>query len=52
MRFLKSAGVSFSDDPAVVEHRDLVVQMVSLVEVLGGERDRGPPPPPKTAAGV
>ena len=39
---LQLGGCSFSDDPAAVEHRDLVGQMVGLVEVLGGEQDRDP----------
>ena len=30
---------SFGDDPALVEHRDPVGQLVRLVEVLGGEQD-------------
>jgi hypothetical protein len=33
---------SFGDDPALVEHRDPVGQLVGLVEVLGGEQDGDP----------
>ena len=31
---------SLGDDPAVVEHRDLVGQLVGLVEILSGQQDR------------
>jgi len=39
---LQLCGGSFGDDPALVEHRDPVGQLVCLVEVLGGEQDGDP----------
>ena len=36
-----SAGVSCGGDPAVVEHHHVVGQPIGLVDVLGGEHDRG-----------
>jgi hypothetical protein len=39
---LQFGGGSFGDDPALVEHRDPVGQLVCLVEVLGGEQDGDP----------
>ena len=39
---LQLGGGSFGDDPALVEHRDPVGQLVCLVEVLGGEQDGDP----------
>ena len=39
---LQLGGGSFGDDPALVEHRDPVGQLVRLVEVLGGEQDGDP----------
>ena len=37
---LELVGGALGDDPAVVEHRDPVGELVGLVEVLGGEEDR------------
>src|SRR5215471_12570335 len=37
---LQFGGSAFGDDPPVIQHRDIVGQLVSLVEVLGGEEDR------------
>ena len=38
---LSAAGVAAGDDPAVVDHDDVVGEALGLVEVLGGEQQRG-----------
>ena len=40
IRRLSSCGRALSDDATVVEYRDLVGQLVGLLEILGGEEDR------------
>ncbi|MGX1484755.1 hypothetical protein RKD45_003831 [Streptomyces griseus] len=42
-RDFRESGVSLRDDAALVEDGDAVGELVGLVQVLGGEQDRGAP---------
>ena len=42
-------GVASGDDPAVVDHHDVVREAVGLLEVLGGQQDGRPRPPASRA---